>query len=246
MITNFLKFINENKYYNEILNPDFWNDDKEFNKRIEGKLMTIAFDFFDSLELETEVKDIQLTGSLANYNYTDKSDLDVHILIDFNDINYDDELVKKALDGQRFIWNTRHNITIKGHDVEVYLQDVKEPHTSSGLYSLMDSKWVVEPDYKEPKVDEKDVNKKVEFYKKEIDKLKDLTSKELELSEIDEYFEYSKKLKKKIQEERKEGLETDKAEFSVENLVFKELRNSGYLGELIDVVNDLYDKQFIQ
>jgi predicted nucleotidyltransferase len=69
--------------------------------------------FYGALKINAPIKDIQLTGSLANYNWTNKSDLDVHILIDFNDIDENVDLVKKALDGQRFIWNTRHKIVIE-------------------------------------------------------------------------------------------------------------------------------------
>jgi predicted nucleotidyltransferase len=89
------------------------------------------------LELKVPVLDVQLTGSLANYNYTEYSDLDTHIIIDFKQINDDEELVKKALDGARFVWNQRHDIVIKGHDVELYIQDESEQHTASGLYSLL-------------------------------------------------------------------------------------------------------------
>jgi hypothetical protein len=73
-------------------------------RRIRGKLLTIANDFFDSLGLDTEIEDIELTGSLVNYNYTEFSDLDVHIIIDFKDVNRDIELVKKLVDNQKFQW----------------------------------------------------------------------------------------------------------------------------------------------
>jgi predicted nucleotidyltransferase len=124
------------KYYNDTLNPNFW-ENGEFFEEIRQKLLEIAQDFYDSLDLEASILDIQLTGSLANYNYTEYSDIDVHIIIDFKEINKDESLVKIALDGLRFIWNQRHDISIRGHDVELYIQDESEQHTASGLYSLL-------------------------------------------------------------------------------------------------------------
>ena len=79
---------------------------------------------------------------MANYNYTKYSDLDVHILLDFADINSDEDLVRAALDGRRFVWNLRHNISIGGHDVELYFQDMEDPHVASGLYSLLNDEWL--------------------------------------------------------------------------------------------------------
>jgi hypothetical protein len=60
--------------------------------------LSITDDFTDNLSLEgVEVHDITLTGSNSNYNYNEYSDLDVHVLIDFKDINEDEDLVKKII-----------------------------------------------------------------------------------------------------------------------------------------------------
>lgn len=245
MIKTFNNFITESKYYNEILNPKIWEENK-LNSRIEGKLLTIAKDFYNSLNLDVEITDIHLTGSLANFNYNNYSDFDVHILIDFKEVNNDIELVKSSLDGLRFIWNIRHNITIKGYEVELYVQDINEPHTASGLYSLMNSKWINEPKHNIPTIDENEVINKAKTYMRDIDRLKELSKSDMKMNDLDTYFNYAKKLKTKIHQDRKDGLDSKEKEFSIENLVFKELRNSGHFGILIDIINDLYDKQFIQ
>ena len=106
---------------------------------------TIAQDFYSIFKIDLPIEDIQLTGSLANYNWTPKSDLDVHVLIDFSKVDPNKDLVERALDGQRFIWNLRHNIIIRGHDVELYIQDVNEPHVASGLFSLQRNEWIKTP-----------------------------------------------------------------------------------------------------
>ena len=246
MITKYIDFINEGKYYNNTLNPKLWDADNKLNQRIRGKLLTIANDFFNSLKLDTQIIDIQLTGSLANYNYTNYSDFDVHIIIDFKDVNNDVELVKSAVDNQRITWNIKHGITIKGYPIELYVQDVSEQHTASALFSLMNNEWVKEPKYNEPIINEEEVKTKTDNYTQIIDKLVELSNGDITLSELDEYYNYAKELKEKIHQGRKEGLQTKAGEFSVENLIFKELRNNGRFGQLIDIITKLYDRQYIQ
>lgn len=233
------------KFYNKTLNKKFWSEDRKFDPEIRKKLLTIADDFLDKLDLEdVKIHDITLTGSNSNYNYNKFSDLDVHVLIDFKDINEDEDLVKKALDGQRFIWNLRHNINLRGHDVELYMQDKDEPHEASGLYSLKDDKWLTEPTYNPPSVDERDVTKKavtfindVEILKKKLPEVKGSAAKDL--------YAKAGKLKKKIANMRKQGLERE-GEFSIENLAFKELRNTNVIGDLIDIISSSYDKIYME
>ena len=196
--------------------------------------------------MNVPIVDIQLTGSLANYNYTQYSDLDTHIIIDFKQINDDIELVKKALDGARFVWNQRHDIVIRGHDVELYLQDEAEQHTASGLYSLLKGDWIRKPKYNPPEIDEKDVSLKEQEYIKEILKMEEKVSEpNLSPEECRLLEARAKKLKDKIQQGRKKCLSGPEAsEFCVENLVFKNLRNSGMIEKLINISSQAYDKSF--
>ena len=143
------------QYYNDKLCPKIW-DNGTFKQDVRKKLLTIAKDFYDHLNIDAPILDIQLTGSLANYNYNDQSDLDVHVIIDFKSVDPNVDLVKKALDGTRFVWNTRHDIVIESHDVELYVQDVNEQHTASGLFSLLNDKWIKNPKFNPPDIDERD------------------------------------------------------------------------------------------
>lgn len=235
------------QYYNDQLDPDFWYDGV-INERIKDKLVEIAKDFYDKLKLNIPIEDIQLTGSLANYTYTDYSDLDIHILIDFSKINEDVELVKKALDGVRFIWNLRHQISIKGHEVEIYLQDVKDVHDASGLYSLLQDKWLRKPQYNPPEIDERSVKLKFNEYVKIIDQLEQkLQEPNLSDEELKELTNYAQQLRDKIQKERQECLNVRReGEFCVENLVFKKLRNSGDIERLIKIANEAYDRIYTE
>lgn len=219
-------------YYKDELNPKFWSND-EFDPMVRTKLLAIAQDFYEGLKLQVPVVDVQLTGSIANYTWTEYSDLDVHVILDFKSIGEDIELVKKALDGQRFIWNMRHPVIIKEHDVELYAQDENEPHVSSGLFSLMKNEWIKKPVWNEPVIDELDVKRKVEAYITEIEELEKNLADGSDEFEARELLERVGALKTKIMKARKDGL-AETGEFSVENLVFKQLRNQGWIERLID------------
>ena len=242
-ISSFDKWISENAerndFYKKELNPSFWQDGK-FDEHIREKLIRIANDFYSSLKITPEIKDIQLTGSLANYNWTDKSDLDIHIVIKFSEIDDNIDLVKKSLDGLRFIWNLRHKVILRGHDVELYIQDIEFLHTASGLYSLLNNEWIRKPNYNPPEIDYKDVDKKFDGIVSDILEIENLinTSNFSNFSE-EEIYKHSVKVKSQIMKMRGEGLLRE-GEFSVENLVFKKLRNEGYIEKIIELISKAY------
>lgn len=255
-VKRFSDFLFEEKigpFYNDELNPKFWDkhvnksgDIKwEFDPLVRKKLLKIASDFyskFDELLKSLPIEDVQLTGSLANYNFTDLSDLDVHVLIDFKKVDAPKEILKAAIDGIRFIWNLRHDVVIRGHDVELYLQDKDEPHTASGLFSLKNNEWIKKPKFEPPTVDEQDVEKKFQGIASEITELENKLLLIANLpSNAKEFYTRANKLKDKIQKMRKEGLAKD-GEFSVGNLAFKKLRNEGYIEKLIDVISGAYGR----
>lgn len=237
------KLFFESQFYNDTLHPSFWDAAKNFDQSLRESLLTIAQDVSEGAGVKTDlIEDIQLTGSMANYNYTDYSDLDVHILLDFDKINHDEDLVKRALDGKRFVWNLRHDIKMGGHDIEVYFQDVDEPHKASGLYSILNNEWIREPIHDEPEVDARDVSAKADRIKGQISDL------EVELGVtdgegLDDLNEAADALRDKVARMRKDSLEAN-GEFGIGNLAFKELRNSGYMERLIDISNAIYDKKF--
>lgn len=237
----YTRFINENQFYKGELNSIFWQDGK-FNPEVRTKLLQIATDFYTDLKVDAPIIDVHLTGSLANFNWTEHSDLDVHVILDFKEIGEDIDLVKAALDGKRFIWNLRHPVKISGYDVELYAQDKDEPHVASGLYSLMKDEWITEPQPSNPQIDERDVMRKVAAYKIEIEELE----KEIKKADSDEAREAMDRisaLKQKIMKARKEGL-AQNGEFSIENLVFKTLRNDGWLERLIDLGATAYSHTY--
>ena len=244
MPNSFKTYFEESNYYNDTLHPQFW-DEFEFKEDVLKPILKIVDDFVkDDAHISPEmVEDVQLTGSLANYNYSEYSDLDVHILLDFADINKDEEIVKRALDGKRFIWNLRHDIKFNGHEVELYFQDIHEPHVASGLFSLSGNRWIKKPKYEKPEVDHEDVVKKANSFKKELDLLADVLDNISDEKEFSLINRRAKKLKEKIMRMRKEGL-AGKGEFSVENLAFKNLRNDQTIARLNDLIIKSYDLMY--
>ena len=235
----FNQWLLEKVEYHRELCPKIW-EGTEMRPEIRQKLMMFAKDFWESFKLGVPVIDVQLTGSLANYNWTPSSDLDVHIIIDFSQVDTNVDLVRKALDGQRFIWNQRHPVVLEGHDVEGYVQHKDEQHHASGLYSLLKEQWITVPTWNPPQIDEKDVAEKVRVIKSELKEIqKRLGSAQGEAAR--ELFEYLERFKRKIMADRKEGLARS-GEFSVENLVFKELRRDGSIEKIIDLMSDIYSK----
>jgi hypothetical protein len=140
----------------------------------------------------------------------------------------------------RFIWNLRHKVILRGHDVEVYIQDIEFPHTASGLFSLMNNKWIRVPKYNLPEIDYNDVDKKFDGIVSEILEMENLiNSTNFSSVSEEEIYQHAVKLKSKIMKMRTEGLARE-GEFSVENLVFKKLRNEGYIQKIIELISKAY------
>jgi DNA-binding Lrp family transcriptional regulator len=222
------------------LNPKIW-DDFKIDDEVREDLLKIAEDFYASTDLEADVEDIVLTGSLANYNWSEKySDYDLHILIDFTNVNDAIDLVKKYVDSAKSIWNKEHDIKIKGYEVEVYIQDVSEPHKSTGVFSLLNNKWNVKPEKFNFEPDEEMIAEKGKSVMMMVDELEE----QVDEDKYDSFIEKVKKVWEKVKNYRKSGLESEGGELSMGNLVFKFLRRNGYIGKIIELKRKSYDNQF--
>ena len=215
----------------------FEGSDGKFSMRddIRKRLVEISNDFIESFGVEFFIHDVTLTGSLSNYNWSRYSDVDLHIIIDFDETEYPMNLVKEFFDAKERVWNEKHDIKIKGFDVEVYVQDLKQEHVSSGVYSILHNKWLIEPERNEPNIDDRMILQKGEHYAKQIDSLIKKSNKTNVLQMIDD-------LRKKIKTFRQSGLEQG-GEYSYENLTFKLLRRNGYFGKLIKLKTYILNKK---
>jgi predicted nucleotidyltransferase len=203
---------------------------------IRKKLLEISDEFVETLGVKFFIHDVVLTGSLANYNWSNFSDVDLHILIDFKESKYNSDILKEFFDAKKNVWNEKHDIVIKGYDVEIYIQDVNEEHVSSGVYSVLNDEWIVKPKKDKPNIDDRQILSKAEGFARKIDKL---ISKKDNVSTVLEKIE---ELRKKLKEFRQAGLDTG-GEYSYENLTFKLLRRNGYIEKLLKLKTKLTDKK---
>ena len=248
---NFLKqeklwkeFINDSKNIDlksltprDNLNPKVWDSEQEIKPEILKILLDISTKFFDNLNLDLNIEDIILTGSLASYNWSRYSDFDLHILVKFNQVDENIDLVRDYFGGKTFIWNTKHNIFINDHEVELYVQDVDEPHHALGVFSIKNNKWLSKPSKYESEIDFKAVENKALNLMDCINRVEML----FDDKEYKEAHECGLKIKEKIKKMRKSGLDSDGI-FSVENLSFKILRRNKYLEILNNLINKSYDR----
>lgn len=216
------------------LNPKFWQDEKLDNK-IKNKLISLAMYWADYAKIDEKIiKDIIFTGGNANYNYTDQSDVDVHLLIEKDKLKCD-KLVDDYILDKKNLWSLNHNIKIMGNPVEIFAQDVNQgTPADQGVYSLLKDKWITKPKKEFVNVKSKSFKSKVKHFIDLIDyfinnKIKDLDSIE--------------KLKEKIRLFRAAGLKSA-GEYSYENLIFKELRNLGYIDKLKNYADKVIDWKF--
>jgi hypothetical protein len=211
---------------NRRLNPKIWNDDT-LNIEVAAKLQDIAEAFEEFIGIDINVIDYTITGSNANYTWTNYSDLDLHLIIPGTPTDEQRELftAKKAL------WAEQHTITIKGLPVECYVQGQDEPHHSTGVYSLAQDKWLVEPKKVKPTLDDAAIEAK-----------KDAVLAQIEQALLSKELDKLRTVKDKITQMRKAGLERA-GEWSVENLVFKILRNLGLIDQITDKIRELEDQE---
>ena len=221
------------------LNAKLWDGDK-LKSEIRKKLLVIAKNFFKDLELEPNVqlKDITLTGSISNYNWSKFSDVDLHLRLDFKQIDDDSDFVKNYVLAKKTLWNNKHDIKIHGFPVEVYVENLGDIHVASGLYSILKDEWIVVPKKKELQIDLDDIRSKAEGYLGSVP----ILQKMMKDGKYEEVVEMVEKIQEKLKRMRSSGLERG-GEFSVENLAFKALRRSPFIADILKMKIDSYDKK---
>ena len=212
----------------EKLSPKIWEDNGQMKEKVRAALLLIANEFLDYLKIDVDVIDITITGSYANYNYTPYSDIDLHLIIEFADITDNEELIEGFMSAKKSYWNDKYDITVEGIEIEIYPQNADELHVSTGVYSIDNDVWVVEPVkfIKEPNT--KAAKKKADILKREITKaINSEDQKEIE------------RLIEKIKKIRSAGLEKS-GEMSTENISYKMLRAEDLIQKLFDAKFKVY------
>ena len=227
------------------LNPTIWDNpdnptDAVMKEEIRLQLIEIANKFIEFLEYDIFIQDITMTGSLSNHNWSEFSDIDLHIMYDFNESGNEKELYKDLFKLKKTLFNSTHDITVKGYEVELYVQDINEPHISTGVYSVLFNEWLVEPTKEDVNINQKIIKDKVEQWEDIIDLVID--DVEESNDDLETSLEKIQKVKDKLKKYRGCGLEKE-GEYSYENLVFKYLRRNGYIQKLFDFQNNIIDNR---
>jgi predicted nucleotidyltransferase len=216
------------------LNPKIWNADNTLKPEVRQALIDIANSYFESLELDLDVKDILFTGSLANYGWTDGSDIDLHLIVDYKDLK-DVPFLEDYLYLKKKNWTDSHNISIYGFEVEPFAKDEENQYDYKAIYSVMNNDWVVPPKKDKPTIDFETVKEKAASIMNDIDMIVDI-------NDVDKQFKEAEKLKNKLGGLRAIGLSKD-GEYSNENLIYKTLRRAGYLDKLGDTKHNAFDNK---
>lgn len=216
--------------FHEKLNPALWADDK-LRPEVKDQLIKIADDFLAELGISgLKVKDITVSGSNAAYTYTPHSDLDLHILVDFNELP-DDQVYQELFTAKKSLYNDSHEIKVHGVPVELYVQDSNKPVVSIGEYSLKSNDWLKFPSKRKANFNQSATRAKYE-------KLGSMIELALQSDDIDQID----KVTKIIKQYRQAGLDKH-GEFGSENLAFKALRNMGMIKKLYNHKNKIHSKK---
>ena len=220
------------------LNPKIWESSDKMSSKVRERLLDIAYEFIEFLGVDVIISDVVMMGSLANYNWSRFSDVDLHLIADFEQFSENElPLYEELFRLKKTLFNDKHDITIYGYDVELYVQNDVESHFSSGEYSVLFNEWKNKPKKDNTEIDTDLIKKKSEQWMSQIDTIIENAKDEpleVAIKLIDKY-------KDKIKKYRTAGLEKG-GEMSDENLVFKVLRRNGYIQKLFDFKNEFMDK----
>lgn len=222
------------------LYPKIWSEPGDkMNPKVRQNLLEIAYQFIKSFGIDVVVDDIIVKGSITNYNWSKYSDVDLHIVIDYEQFPSDTkDLYIEFFDLKKVVFNQRRQLSIFGFDVETYVEGISDEGVSGGIYSILENEWVKKPKKESMNAPKEDIIKTSKKWMRIIDNL----LKHLEGETIDTIKDSVKGIKEKLKKYRQAGLARG-GEMGLENLVFKVLRRNGYIEKLYDYPIKLMDKQ---
>lgn len=212
--------LNEKFEKHNTLNPKLWANNRLLPE-VKEKIIEIIDQFLQTIEIDIKILDARIVGSQASFNYTKDSDLDIHLITNFELMDASEEILTLLYNALKTKFNKDYEIQIRGIDVELYVEDMKSAAISNGMYSIYEDRWIKFP--------------------KKLDNIPDI-----DIS--DEFNDWSENIRKAINEAnpdqleemidklyiiRKDGLDTE-GEYGPSNQLFKEIRNAGLLDNLKD------------
>ena len=237
-MSNLKSILSSFRLQNE-LNPKIWESSDKMSSKVRERLLDITYEFIEFLGVDVIISDVVMTGSLANFNWSRFSDVDLHLIADFEQFSEKElPLYEELFRLKKTLFNDKHDIKIYGYDVELYVQNDVESHFSSGEYSVLFDEWKNKPKKEKVKIDTELIKNKSEHWMKIIDEVIDNSDDK----SFESGVESINKVKDKLKKYRTAGLEGG-GEMSDENLVFKVLRRNGYIQKLFDFQNEFQDKK---
>lgn len=210
------------------LNPLLWQD-QVLRPEVHAALMRIAKSFYEFLDIDAKVKDLVISGSQVNYNYTEHSDLDLHLVMDYAQVSCD-EPIEELFTAKRKLWNQQHDVDIRGIPVEAGVEDINNPLTSA-TYSLVKNQWIRRPEQSH-----------VAYNAAEVQRLAAIWARTIQRAMTSGSIEQMQRVRRLLSKYRSLGLK-HRGEFGVPNLVFKSLRNSGLLDQLHQTLLNKQDQK---
>lgn len=217
------------------------------NSEVRLRLLDIADDFISFINVPwVKPADVVITGSIANYNWSSFSDVDLHVMMDFSKVDERIEFVKEYFTAKKNEWNAAHDdLKIYGFRVELYVQDVDEANASTGVYSLYRNEWIKKPERARFNVENmQSFNEAAEMtcrIMRRIDRIAEQACSEADTSRIRAVHSRAAAMFRRLKKMRAEGL-AENGEYSMGNIVFKILRRSEYLAKLADARQLSYDR----
>ena len=222
--------VKENIKVNNALNPKLWDENNKLRTEVREAALRIVEFFLSQMDMPITYKDIRILGSNASYNYSPYSDLDIHIVVDFNELEGSNSMLRKYFNGVRNGFLNDYDVKIHGIPVEMYIEDISDTPKAMGIYSVADDGWI-----KFPKQDtnavEADVDSVADVWEARINKLVKRDS----LEDVDTAI-------RNLYYVRRNSLAQD-GEYGKGNQLFKEIRNRGLLDMLKQKKKELISKE---
>lgn len=206
--------------YHNKLNPKLFGKDAMLKADVKAKLLQIVNTYEQFMNVKMTKHEILFKGSNANFNYHKGSDIDVHIIATLK--NPADRIIIQA---KQIAWKQRYkDIRVMGFPVELSIDPLDQVHTSDGQYSLTKNDWIKKPKYSKPKVDKKAANALKTAWMKQL-------TEAIKTGDIDKML----KVRGQIIGIRNKSLDgSPGAEWKVQNVAYKAVRDTGILEDILD------------
>lgn len=228
------------------LNGKIWNENQKMADSVRARLLVIANDFWDSCNIKyTAPEDIIMVGSLANYNWSKNSDIDLHLVVDFSKVNDNKEFVEEYFKDKKNLWNNDHaDILIHKFPVELYVQDVNEEPESAAIYSVLKNKWIDAPvkDALGTLTNKASIKKKAAEFMDHVDAFEAEYDKTNDPDELQNLELRLTSLIANLRNKRKKALAAD-GEMSDDNIIYKILRRNGYIDKIYALYKSIFNQR---